>query len=76
MFSKVIHNLDHVLHRLLPPVSPILHSYSLRPCGHDKVVHLTDCNLLSMCCFVKLHDMDLYVCDYVCFFLIFIATAF
>jgi len=51
MFSKVLRNPHHVLHRLLPPVSTICHSYSLRPHVRDRVLsdclsHLTDCNFI------------------------------
>ena len=51
MFSKALRNPDHVLHRVLPPVSTISHGYSLRPRVHDKVLtdrlsHLTDCNFI------------------------------
>jgi len=35
MFNKVLHNLDHVFHRLLPCICDTLHNYSRRPHAHD-----------------------------------------
>jgi len=36
LFNKVLHNPDHVLHRLLPPVAHTSHNYVLRPRAHDR----------------------------------------
>jgi len=51
LFCKVLHNSQHVLHQLLPPVSASSHSYSLRTCSHnrqlpDRLTHLIDCNFI------------------------------
>ena len=51
LFNKVLHNPDHVLHRLLPPVAHTSHNYNLRPRAHDRslperLTHLTDCNFI------------------------------
>jgi len=51
LFNKVLHNPDHVLHRLLPPVAHTSHNYCLTPCAHDRslrewLTHLTDCNFI------------------------------
>ena len=37
-FTKVLRGSDHVVHRLLPPVSIILHGYSVRPGVHGRVL--------------------------------------
>jgi len=62
MFSKVLRNPDHVLHCVPPPVSVILHGYSLRPRVHDGVLpdriyawHTQQIViLLFVCYFIKL----------------------
>ena len=36
LFNKVLHNPDHVLHRLLSPVAHTSHNYNLRPRAHDR----------------------------------------
>jgi len=51
LFLKVLHNPQHVLHQLLPPVSASSHSYSLRTRSHnrqlpDRLTHLVDCNFI------------------------------
>ena len=51
LFRKVLHNPQHVLHQLLPPVSASSHSYSLRKRSHnrqlpDRLSHLIDCNFI------------------------------
>jgi len=51
LFNKVLHNPDHVLHRLLPPVAHTSHNYCLRPRARDRslperLTHLTDCNFI------------------------------
>jgi len=51
LFNKVLHNPDHVLHRLLPPVAHKAHNYCLRPRAHERsfperLTHLTDCNFI------------------------------
>jgi len=51
LFRKVLHNPQHVLHQLLPPVSASSHSYSLRTRSHsrqlpDRLSHLIDCNFV------------------------------
>jgi len=51
MFSKVLRNPDHVLHRLLPSDSTISHGYSLKPRVHDRVLpdrlsHVKDHNFI------------------------------
>jgi len=51
LFNKVLHNPDHVLHLLLPPIAHTSHNYCLRPCAHDRslpkrLTHLTDCNFI------------------------------
>jgi len=51
LFRKVLHNPQHVLHQLLPPVSASSHSYFLRTRSHnrqlpDRLSHLIDCNFI------------------------------
>jgi len=51
LFLKVLHNPQHVLHQLLPPVSVSSHSYSLRTRAHnrqlpDRLSYLVDCNFI------------------------------
>jgi len=51
MFHKVLSYPGHVLHHLLPPVSSISQTYSLRSRAHDRVLHehstrLIDCNFI------------------------------
>jgi len=58
LFSKVLHNPDHVLHRLLPPVAHTSHN---RPHAHDRslperLTHLTDCNFIIRMLFYQYTD--------------------
>ena len=51
VFRKVLHNPQHLLHQLLPPVSASSHSYSLRKRAHnrqlpDRLSRLVDCNFI------------------------------
>jgi len=51
LFRNVLHNPEHVLYQLLPPVSASTHSYSLRTRAHkrqlpDHLSHLVDCNFI------------------------------
>ena len=60
LFNKVLHNPDHVLHRLLPPVAHTSHNYSLRPRAHDRslperLTHLTDCNFIIRMLFYQVY---------------------
>jgi hypothetical protein len=48
LFHSVLNNADHVLHRLLPPISSATPCYNLRPRAHNRQIparatHLTDC---------------------------------
>ena len=61
LFNKVLHNPDHVLHRLLPPVAHTSHNYNLRPRAHDRslperLTHLTDCNSIIRMLFYQFTD--------------------
>jgi len=58
LFRKVLYNQQHVLHQLLPPVSAISHSYSLRTHTHnrqlpDRLSHLADCNFITRMLFYQ-----------------------
>ena len=61
LFYKVLHNPDHVLHRLLPPVAHTSHNYNLRPRAHDRslpdrLTHLTtDCNFIIRMLFYQVY---------------------
>ena len=60
LFNKVLHNPDHVLHRLLPPVAHTSHNYCLRPRAHDRslperLTHLTDCNFIIRMLFYQVY---------------------
>jgi len=60
LFNKVLHNPDHVLHRLLPPVAPTSYNYNLRPHAHDRslperLTHLTDCNFIIRMLFYQVY---------------------
>jgi len=60
LFNKVLHNLDHVLHRLLPPVAHNSHNYCLRPRAHDRSIperltNLTDCNFIIRMLFYQVY---------------------
>jgi len=51
LWCNVLHNPQHVLHELLPPVSASCHSYSIRPRAHnrqlpDRLSHLVDYNFI------------------------------
>ena len=59
LFNKVLHNPDHVLHRLLPPVAYTSY-YCLRPRAHDRslperLTHLTDCNFIIRMLFYQVY---------------------
>jgi len=53
LFRKILHNRDHVLHPLLPPISSSSsHSYSIRPRAHNRSIpdhlsHLADGNCIT-----------------------------
>ena len=58
LFRKVLYNRQHVLHQLLPPVSAISHSYSLRTRTHsrqlpDRLSRLADCNFITRMLFYQ-----------------------
>ena len=60
LFNKVLHNPDHVLHRLLSPVAHTSHNYNLRPRAHDRslperLTHLTDCNFIIRMLFYQVY---------------------
>ena len=60
LFNKVLHNPDHVLHRLLPPVAHTSHNYNLRPRAHDRslperLTHVTDCNFIIRMLFYQVY---------------------
>ena len=40
LFSAVIRDSDHVLHKLLPPLSTASQSYNLRECKHNYLLPL------------------------------------
>jgi len=57
---EVLHNPDHVLHRLLPPVAHTSHNFNLRPRAHDRslperLTHLTDCNFIIRMLFYQVY---------------------
>ena len=59
LFHKVLYNRQHVLHQLLPPVSAISHSYSLRTRSHnrqlsDRLSRLADCNFITRMLFLPI----------------------
>ena len=58
LFRNVLHNPQHVLHQLLPPVSATSHSYSLRTRTHnrqlpDRLSRLADCNFITRMLFYQ-----------------------
>ena len=58
LFGKVLYNREHVLHQLLPPVSAISHSYSLRTLTHnrqlpDRLSGLANCNFITRMLFYQ-----------------------
>ena len=58
LFRQVLHNPQHVLHQLLPPVSATSHSYSLRTRTHnrqlpDRLSRLADCNFITRMLFYQ-----------------------
>ena len=58
LFRNVLHNPQHVLHQLLPPVSATSHSYSLRTRTHDRQLpdrlsRLADCNFITLMLFYQ-----------------------
>jgi len=60
LFNKVLHNPDHVLHHLLPPVAHTSHNYNLRPRAHvrslpERLTHLTDCNFIIRMLFYQVY---------------------
>ena len=60
LFNEVLHNPDHVLHRLLPPVAHTSHNFNLRPRAHDRslperLTHLTDCNFIIRMLFYQVY---------------------
>lgn len=60
LFNKILSNQDHVLHRLLPPVSDTSHNYSLRRRVHDRALpdrlsSLTDCNFITRMLFYQVY---------------------
>jgi len=60
LFNRVLHNPDHVLHRLLPPVAHTSHNYNLRPRAHDRslperLTHVTDCNFIIRMLFYQVY---------------------
>ena len=60
LFNKVLHNPDHVLHRLFLPIAHTLHNYCLRPRAHDRslperLTHLTDCNFIIRMLFYQVY---------------------
>ena len=79
MSSKVLRNPDHVLHHLLPSVSTVSHSYSLRPRVHDKILtdrlsHWTDCHFIIRLLFYQAYWYWVFVI--IRMFISFCTTAF
>jgi len=71
LFTKVLHNPDHVLHRLLPPVAHTAHNYCLRPRAHDRslperLTHLTDCNFIIRMLFYQVYWLHLMPACFYC----------
>jgi len=60
VYLIVLHNPDHVLHCLLPPVAHTSHNYCLRPRAHDRslperLTHLTHCNFIICMLFYQVY---------------------
>ena len=60
MVNKVLHNSDHVLHRLLLLTYGTLHNYSLTLHAHDRALpdqlsHLRDCNFIICMSFYRVY---------------------